>query len=161
MMHEITLLGRSGFFKNLGLSLLFNHSGSQPQRETSKNMVTEGYASLPERDGQSVDHPLDLNELCVKHPTATFFLCASGEAMQGMGIAPNDILVVDRALQARHGDLVVVRLNGQFMVRKLATQPQLRLLPLNSRQLPISVNEGMDMEVFGVVAHVIRSMLRN
>ncbi len=63
MMHEITLLGRSGFFKNLGLSLLFNHSGSQPQRETSKNMVTEGYASLPERDGQSVDHPLDLNEL--------------------------------------------------------------------------------------------------
>ncbi|MFP8968538.1 S24 family peptidase [Pokkaliibacter sp. CJK22405] len=139
---DITLVGRSGFFRNMGLALHYGETREQ----------------LPKGDGSSQDQPLDLNELCVRHPTATFFLRASGEAFQGSGISSGDIMVVDRALNPQHGDMVVVKLDGEFMVRKLACQTALRLLPLNSRSLPIQVTESMDIELFGVIAHVIRSM---
>ena len=35
-----------------------------------------------------VDGSLDLNDLCIDHPTATYFLRASGESMLGAGIHP-------------------------------------------------------------------------
>jgi DNA polymerase V len=41
---------------------------------------------------------LDLNELLVQKPAATFFVRAQGESMLGAGIHPNDILVVDRSI---------------------------------------------------------------
>ena len=39
---------------------------------------------------------LDLNELLVKRPTATYFVRVEGDSMVGAGIREGDLLVVDR-----------------------------------------------------------------
>ncbi|WP_241908496.1 S24 family peptidase [Enterovibrio norvegicus] len=63
--------------------------------------------------------PLSLAELLVEHPSATFIGKASGESMQGVGIFDGDILVVDRHVTARDGDVIVANLNGEFICKLL------------------------------------------
>lgn len=43
---------------------------------------------------------INLHEVCVRNPAETFFLKASGDSMTGVGIHNDDLLVVDRSLDA-------------------------------------------------------------
>ena len=61
----------------------------------------------------------DLNELLITHPTATFFWRVRGTSMLGAGIADGDILVVNRALVPKHGDIVVAEVDNDFTVKYL------------------------------------------
>jgi DNA polymerase V len=49
----------------------------------------------------------DLNDLLITHPAATFFWRVRGTSMHGAGISDGDILIVNRALDAKHGDKLV------------------------------------------------------
>jgi DNA polymerase V len=62
-----------------------------------------------------VEKTLDLNELLVQKPAATFFVRAQGESMLGAGIHPNDILVVDRSIEPVPGKIVICALNGALL----------------------------------------------
>jgi DNA polymerase V len=65
-------------------------------------------AGFPSPADDYVEKTLDLNELLVKKPAATFFARAQGESMLGAGIHPNDILVVDRSIEPVPGKIVIV-----------------------------------------------------
>lgn len=103
---------------------------------------------------------LDLNEFCVQHPAATFFVRAAGDSMIEAGIFPGDVVIVDRALEAKHGDIIVVAINGDLTIKRLETRPSLRLVAMNRNYQPITLAEETDLEIFGVAIHVIHS-LRN
>ena len=68
-------------------------------------------AGFPSPAEQYHEPPLDLNELLVKRPAATYFVRVEGDSMIGAGIHEGDLLVVDRsrlyaavdALNARYG----------------------------------------------------------
>lgn len=108
-----------------------------------------------------VEKTIDLNELCIQHPAATFFVRVQGESMVDAGIFPNDVLVVDRSLRAKHGDIVIASLESEMTVKELHLSPlPVRLLPKNSAYQPIVIEGDMVMEVFGVVTNVIRSLKR-
>ncbi|GLR65111.1 translesion error-prone DNA polymerase V autoproteolytic subunit [Marinospirillum insulare] len=117
-------------------------------------------AGFPSPAQDYIEQTLDLNELCIKHPAATFFVRVEGDSMINAGIFPNDILVVDRSIQAVQGDIVVASLYGEFTVKELVLGANPCLLPHNPAYLPISIPEGSDMEIFGVVTNVVRN-LRN
>ena len=57
--------------------------------------------------------------MLVQKPAATFFVRAQGESMLGAGIHPNDILVVDRSLEAVPGKVVICAINGELTVKRL------------------------------------------
>lgn len=107
-----------------------------------------------------VEKTLDLNELCIKHPAATFFVRVEGDSMIGAGIFSGDVLIVDRSLTAKHDDVVVAAVDGEFTVKILATRPRLALLPANSAFTAIEFAEGDQLEIFGVVSSVVRSLQR-
>ena len=103
---------------------------------------------------------LDLNELCVEHPAATYFVRAQGDSMLDAGIFPGDVLVVDRSLTPKHGDIVIAAFNGELTVKRLETRPTKRLVPMNDKYDPIDIPEETDIEIFGVATTVVHS-LRN
>jgi len=103
------------------------------------------------------EETLDLNELCVQHPTATYYVRASGDSMKEAGIHNQDILVVDRSLRAIDGNIVVAALNGDFTVKVLKTSPELILEPRNQDYDNIEISDNDDFEIFGVVTFVIHS----
>ena len=46
----------------------------------------------------------------------------AGDSMQGAGLSDGDLLIVDRALEPTHTDIVVAVLNGELTVKRLFTQ---------------------------------------
>ena len=77
------------------------------------------------------------------------------------GIFPGDVLVVDRSITAAHGDIIIVSVNGELTVKKLETQPRMRLVPMNSEYSPVDVPDDADLEVFGVATTVIHSLRKS
>lgn len=121
------------------------------------NTVAAGFPS-PAQD--YLEGCLDLHELLIKHPTATFFVRARGDSMRGAAIFDGDILLVDRALQAQHQDIVIASVDGDMTVKRLLLQPQLTLQAANPKYPPMVISDGTDFEVFGVVSSVIHQLKR-
>ena len=120
--------------------------------------VSKVSAGFPSPAQDYVEQTLDLNELCIRHPNATFFVRVDGDSMIEAGIYDGDILVVDRSVDADHGDTVVAAVGGEFTVKQLCTRPSLMLLPRNSAYQPIRPRNGEELNIFGVVTNVIRQM---
>ncbi|MBU2966723.1 translesion error-prone DNA polymerase V autoproteolytic subunit [Amphritea sp. 2_MG-2023] len=119
------------------------------------NSVPAGFPS-PAQD--YIERTLDLNDLCIKHPAATYFVRAEGDSMEGVGIFSRDVLVVDRSLKAVNGDIVIACVNGEFTVKELSTRPTLQLLAHNPTYAPIEFGPDSTLELFGVVTTVIHSV---
>ncbi|MBI2356944.1 translesion error-prone DNA polymerase V autoproteolytic subunit [Candidatus Dojkabacteria bacterium] len=103
--------------------------------------------------------PLDLNELCVKHPASTFFARVDGYSMINAGIHDGDILVVDRSLPSSNNSVIVAMYNGGFTVKRLIKSGgRIFLTPENPKYAPQVVKEGDDFEVWGVVTYVIKKV---
>ena len=107
-----------------------------------------------------IDRTLNFNEDIIKHPSATFYAKALGDSMEDAGIEEGDILVIDRALDPRDGDIVVAYVNGEFTVKYLDISHKdkgvVKLIPGNARYKPIVMHEGDELEIWGVVSHVIK-----
>lgn len=107
-----------------------------------------------------IEDRLNLHNLLVSHPSATYFVRASGDSMLDAGIGEGDLLVIDRSLTAQHGDIVMASVNGEFTVKELQTFPMLRLLPRNRHYQPISFQDESELQIFGVVTSIVK-MLRH
>ncbi len=114
-------------------------------------------AGFPSPAAGDISQSLNLMELCVKHPQATFFLRARGESMIGAGIEDGDILVVDRALQVRQGDIVIASVHGEFTVKRFVKEgDRVLLMPENPAFSPIEITPDLGAEFFGVVSSVVK-----
>ncbi len=65
--------------------------------------LTPAACGFPSPAQDYVEQTIDLNQHCVSHPAATFYVKASGHSMVEEGINDGDMLVIDRAITARHG----------------------------------------------------------
>jgi DNA polymerase V len=116
-------------------------------------------AGFPSPADDYVEKSLDLNELLIQKPAATFFVRAQGESMLGAGIHPNDILVVDRSIEPVPGKIVICALNGELTVKRLErTNEQWQLKAENPDYADIVIHEELDMVVWGVVTNVIHAL---
>ena len=131
---------------------------SQLQLPLFSCKVSAGFPS-PAQD--YVEQTLDLNQLCIQRPAATFFVRVEGESMIEAGIFHNDILVVDRSVTPVHGDIVVAQVDGEFTVKELCLKPRLMLIPRNGAYQPICLASDNELQIFGVVTNVIRQMSRS
>ena len=116
-------------------------------------------AGFPSPADDYIEKTLDLNELLIQKPAATFFVRAEGESMLGAGIHPNDILVVDRSIEPVSGKIVICALNGELTVKRLKNNEGKLVLGAENPDYPDLVIDGdMDMVVWGVVTNVIHSV---
>ena len=116
-------------------------------------------AGFPSPADDHMEEKLDLNTHLVKHPTATFFVKASGDSMVGAGIHDGDILVVDRSLEPRQGRVVIAAIDGQLTVKRLKIKgPKTFLVPENKKFRSIELNENNDVKIWGVVTSVIHKV---
>jgi DNA polymerase V len=129
---------------------------ARPEQAPPPLFVEQVAAGFPSPAEDYIDQSLDLNELLVRRPAATFFVRASGDSMIGAGIHSGDILVVDRSLEPANGRIVVAVINAEMTVKRIrARNGRLYLDPDNGDFAPIEVTKDMDFEVWGVVQYVI------
>ena len=116
-------------------------------------------AGFPSPADDYVCDTLDLNEHLIRHKEATFFLRAKGHSMTGAGIQDGDLLVVDRSLTPTHRAIVIAVVDGEFTVKRLYKRAgKIRLLAENPEYSPIELQDGQELQVWGVVTSVIHSL---
>lgn len=110
-------------------------------------------------DYDYIEH-LDLNEHLTGNSKDIFCIRVEGESMIGAGICDNDILVVDRSVEPTDGKIVIASLNSELTVKRLKrVGDQITLMPANIGYSPIIVTEDIDFKIWGVVVHVIHSLV--
>lgn len=112
-------------------------------------------AGFPSPADDYIEQALDLNEHVIQHPAATYYVRAQGESMMRLGIHDGDLLVVDRALEAVDGDIVIAALNGELTCKILDLRMR-RLLSGNDLFPPIELGEDAELIIEGVITHSIR-----
>jgi len=117
-------------------------------------------AGFPSPADDYLDHPLDFNELLIAHPAATFAVRVAGESMIGIGIYPGDIAVIDRAVTATDGSIILGILDGEFTIKRFRKKGSVVTLEAaNEAFQSITVGADQAFEVWGVVRHAIRKLL--
>ena len=116
-------------------------------------------AGFPSVGDDEIDGLIDLNEMLIKHPAATFFLRVIGNSMIGAGIFEGDVLIVDRSLTAVSGKVVIASLNGELTVKRLLIEgKKVALIAENVAYPPIEIGDAADFRIFGVVTSVIHAL---
>ena len=113
-------------------------------------------AGFPSPADDYIDKRLDLNELLVPRPAATLFFWVRDDAMRPATLWPGDILIADRSLKASHNRIVLARVHGETLVRRLMTNGKIGRLVADNPDYPaIELKQGLDYRILGVVRYRI------
>jgi len=125
--------------------------------ESTPLFASQPAAGFPAPGDDLVEKPLDLNDLLISNPTATFFVKVSGDSMEGAGIFDGDILVVDRSVVADDSSIVVAAVFGELVVKRLRKYSEkVELVSENDAYAPITINNVDDVYIWGVVIGSVR-----
>ncbi|MCX6256779.1 MAG: translesion error-prone DNA polymerase V autoproteolytic subunit [Bacteroidia bacterium] len=132
--------------------------------ETSENIRLPLYsaaisAGFPSPADDYIEQKLDLNNLLIRHPSATYFVRAKGNSMINAGIHDGDILIVDRSLTPAGNSIVIAVVDGDLTVKRIRKENnKLFLVPENIDYHEMEITEGMDFRLWGVVTNVIHKL---
>ena len=131
--------------------------GFDQKRRVVRPLFSSGVsAGFPSPAEDYIEQRLDLNELLIRHPAATFFVRVNGDSMTGAGINHDDILIVDRSLEPLHGKIVIAIVDGEFTVKRLFKDAETcKLIAENPDYSPIDITEESGCEIWGVVTSSI------
>lgn len=117
-------------------------------------------AGFPAPGDDFVESSLDIHDLVVKNPTATFFVRVQGDSMEGAGIYSGDVLVIDRAKEPTAGSIVVAAVFGELVVKRVQTaRGQLILTSEQVGYEPIVVSQHEDCFIWGTVVGSVRQFV--
>lgn len=102
---------------------------------------------------------LDLNDILVRNPQATFLMRVAGDSMRDAGIDDGDLVLIDRAVTPAHGHIVIAVVEQEFACRRLVMrQGELHLQAADPAVADIVPAESEGLEIWGVVTTAIKSL---
>lgn len=133
--------------------------GTQDNPGQQTKLFESIHAGFPSPAEDIPGTALDINRLLVKNPASTFFARVSGDSMEGDGISDGDILVIDKSEEPRDRAIAVCYINGEFTVKRLCIdEGKITLLPSNPKYKAITVRDGDDLTIWGIVRYVIKKV---
>lgn len=116
-------------------------------------------AGFPSPAADHTRKELDLNEHLIRNKEATFIFRVKGDSMIGIGIYDGDELIVDRSIDAKHGNIVLAVLNNEFTVKRLHRRSGvIKLIAENPIYPPIMVKDGEELVIWGVVTRNLHKL---
>tara|TARA_B100000315_G_scaffold183972_1_gene172947 strand:+ start:115 stop:510 length:396 start_codon:yes stop_codon:yes gene_type:complete len=114
-------------------------------------------AGFPSPAEDFTELSISLDKHLIQNPAATFMAYANGNSMVRAGIHHGDILIIDRSLAARDGDIIIAVIHGEFTVKQLSiVKDTFFLIPQNPQHSPLKISDDMDFDIWGVVIYSIR-----
>ena len=116
-------------------------------------------AGFPSPAADHTQKRIDLNDHLIRNKEATFIFKVKGDSMIGAGIFEGDALVIDRSIEAKHGNIVLAVLNNDFTVKRLYRRGGVvKLIPENKLYPPIAVKDGEELVIWGVVTYNLHKL---
>lgn len=112
-------------------------------------------AGFPSPAEEELADTISLDEMLIKDKTASFLLKVSGDSMREAGILPKDMVIVDKGLRPKSGDIVIAQVDGEWTMKYLRIKKGVvTLVPANPKYEPIVPKS--ELTIAGVVTAVIR-----
>ena len=127
----------------------------QIDRPLVSSRVSAGFPSPAE---DYIEGRIDLNRELIRNPLSTFYVRVTGDSMINIGIYPNCLLVVDRAMETQDGNIIIARIFDELCVKRLTicNNGKVWLFSENENYAPIEITEDVDFEVWGRVLYSIQ-----
>ncbi|MBU0605622.1 MAG: transcriptional repressor LexA [Candidatus Omnitrophica bacterium] len=77
-------------------------------------LIQAGFPSPAEEEAADL---ISIDEYLISNPQATYLLKVDGDSMIDAGIHPGDLVLVQRDLEARHGDIVVASVDREWTLK--------------------------------------------
>ena len=117
-------------------------------------------AGFPSPADDYTEENIDLNEHLISNPFSTFFLRVKGESMVNVGIKDKDLIIVDKSLIAKPGDIVIAMIDGEFTIKRLSIKNDELYLKAENHNYPdFRFRNHIDVQIWGVVIYSIHSYL--
>jgi len=117
-------------------------------------------AGFPSPADDYTEENIDLNEHLISNPFSTFFLRVKGDSMINAGIKDNDLIIVDKSLIAKPGNIVIAMIDGEFTIKRLSIKNDELYLKAENHNYPnFSFKNHIDVQIWGVVIYSIHSYL--
>ena len=117
-------------------------------------------AGFPSPADDYTEENIDLNEHLISNPFSTFFLRVKGDSMINAGIKDKDLIIVDKSLMAKPGNIVIAMIDGEFTMKRLSIKNNELYLKAENHNYPdFSFKNHIDVQIWGVVIYSIHSYL--
>ena len=117
-------------------------------------------AGFPSPADDYTEDYIDLNEHLISNPFSTFFLRVKGDSMINAGIKDKDLIIVDKSLRAKPGNIIIAIIDGEFTVKRLSIKNNELYLKAENHNYPdFSLKNYIDVQIWGVVIYSIHSCL--
>ena len=117
-------------------------------------------AGFPSPADDYTEENIDLNEHLISNPFSTFFLRVKGDSMINAGIKDKDLIIVDKSLIAKPGNIVIAMIDGEFTIKRLSIKNDELYLKAENHNYPdFRFKNHIDIQIWGVVIYSIHSYL--
>ena len=117
-------------------------------------------AGFPSPADDYTEENIDLNEHLISNPFSTFFLRVKGDSMINAGIKDKDLIIVDKSLIAKPGNIVIAMIDGEFTIKRLSIKNDELYLKAENHDYPdFRFKNHIDVQIWGVVIYSIHSYL--
>ncbi len=115
-------------------------------------------AGFPSPADDYTEENIDLNEHLIANPFSTFFLRVKGDSMINAGIKDKDLIIVDKSLIAKPGNIIIAMIDGEFTIKRLSIKnDELYLKAENNNYPDFRFKNHIDVQIWGVVIYSIHS----
>ncbi|MDG6881879.1 DNA polymerase V subunit UmuD [Phocoenobacter uteri] len=103
---------------------------------------------------------LDLNSLCIKRPTDTFFIQVKNPHLLAWGIELDDLLIVEKRSVFKINDMIVIEKNNEYKFYQFfnATNQEKILFSLDSAEPNLRIQHWNDINVAGVITNIVHQV---
>lgn len=159
---------------------IFGYSSKNAAFRLAKKLIDEGYiekddsgrltprgerfgiplvgyvqAGFPSPAEEELIDTLSLDEYLIDKPEASFLLKVSGDSMVDAGIFEGDLVIVERGMRPKNGDIVLACVDSEWTLKYFRHSKEgPELVPANSKY-PVIRPEG-ELSIGGIVRAVIR-----
>ena len=117
-------------------------------------------AGFPSPADDYTEENIDLNEHLISNPFSTFFLRVKGDSMINAGIKDKDLIIVDKSLIAKPGNIIIAMIDGEFTIKRLSIKNDELYLKAENHNYPdFRFINHIDVQIWGVVIYSIHSYL--
>ena len=125
----------------------------------SLRMLGTVAAGFPSPAEEELADTISLDDMLIHNREASFLLKVSGDSMCEAGILPGDMVIVDKGLSPKDGDIVIAEVDGEWTMKYLKKRGgEISLVPANPKFKTIIPKS--ELKVAGVVTSVVRQYRR-
>ncbi|MBE7184328.1 MAG: hypothetical protein INR68_07980 [Methylobacterium mesophilicum] len=108
-------------------------------------VATSICAGFPSPADDWIEDDIDLQKILVTNRAATFMWRVQGHSMRDAGIFDGDVVLINRSLSPKDGDVVAVSVNGEVSLKVLRRNGQLEFANKDMPAWPM--HENADIQV--------------